>query len=147
MQSEKFRQWLHESGLSRKSKLSLDPGNVLTRETDHVLILRMLLSVVQRKRWEYHRMGIDKSSAFDTIRRSSILKLPVEYGCNDDEIRLVRLLRSTTMIRVNVNGTLSAQFQSLLGSFQGDCLSGFLPLCLLAPFVSFALPYCHHGST
>ena len=43
---------------------------------------------------------------------------------NEDEIRLVRLLLSNTVVRVNVNGTLSAQFLSLLDAFQGDCLSG-----------------------
>ena len=77
-------------------------------------------------------MGIDMSSAFDTIRRTSILELLVKCGCNDDEIRLVRLLLSNTKLRVNVNGTLSAQFQSLLGAFQGDCLSGCLFTLVLA---------------
>ena len=77
-------------------------------------------------------MGIDMSSAFDTIRRSSILDLLVKCGCNDDEIRLVRLLLSNTRIRVNVNGTLSVEFLSLLGAFQGDCLSGCLFTLVLA---------------
>ena len=99
---------------------------------DIVWCQRVLLSVVQRKKWEYHRMGIDMSSAFDTIRRSSILDLLVECGCDDDEIRLVRLLLSNTKLRVNVNGTLSAEFQSFLGAFQGDCLSGCLFTLVLA---------------
>ncbi|XP_063687758.1 uncharacterized protein LOC134821025 [Bolinopsis microptera] len=91
-----------------------------------------MLSVVQRKRWEYHRMGIDMSSAFDTIRRSTILDLLVECGCDDDEVRLVRLLLSNTKLKVNINGTLSAEFQSFLGAFQGDCLSGCLFTLVLA---------------
>ncbi len=77
-------------------------------------------------------MGIDMSSAFDTIRRTSILELLVKCGCNEDEIRLVRLLLSNTKLRVNVNGTLSAEFHSLLGAFQGDCLSGCLFTLVLA---------------
>ena len=77
-------------------------------------------------------MGIDMSSAFDTIRQSSILELLVKCGCNDDEIRLVRLLLSNTKLRVNVNGTLSAEFLSFLGAFQGDCLSGCLFTLVLA---------------
>ncbi len=99
---------------------------------DIVWCQRMLLSVVQRKRWEYHRMGIDMSSAFDTIRRTSILELLVKCGCDDDEIRLVRLLLSNTKLRVNVNGTMSIEFQSFLGAFQGDCLSGCLFTLVLA---------------
>ena len=45
---------------------------------DIVWCQRVLLSVVQQKRWEYHRMGIDMSSAFVTIRRTSILELLVK---------------------------------------------------------------------
>ena len=99
---------------------------------DIVWCQRVMLSVVQRKRWEYHRMGIDMSSAFDTIRRSTILDLLVECGCDDDEIRLVRLLLSNTKLKVNINGTLSAEFLSFLGAFQGDCLSGCLFTLVLA---------------
>ncbi len=50
----------------------------------------------------------------------------------DDEIRLVRLLLSNTKLRVNVNGTMSVEFQSFLGAFQGDCLSGCLFTLVLA---------------
>ena len=101
---------------------------------DIVWCQRVLLSVVQRKKCEYHRMGIDMSSAFDTIRRTTILALLVEAGCEEDEIRLVRLLLSNTKLRVKVNGTctLSLEFQSLLGAFQGDCLSGCLFTLVLA---------------
>ena len=100
---------------------------------DIVWCQRVMLSVVQRKRWEYHHnMGIDMSSAFDTIRRSTILDLLVECGCDEDEIRLARLLLSNTKLRVNVNGSLYAEFQSFLGAFQGDCLSGCLFTLVLA---------------
>jgi len=99
---------------------------------DIVWCQRMLLSIVQRKKFEYHRMGIDMSSAFDTIKRTTILNLLVKCGCTDDEIRLVRLLLSNTKIRIRVNKTLSVEFQSLLGAFQGDCLSGILFTLVLA---------------
>ena len=99
---------------------------------DIVWCQRVLLSVVQRKKWEYHRMGIDMSSAFDTIKRSTILKLLKICDCTEDELRIVRLLLSNTKLRVNVNGVLSAEFTSLLGAFQGDCLSGCLFTLVLA---------------
>ena len=99
---------------------------------DIVWCQKMLLSVVQRKRWEYHRMGIDMSSAFDTIRRTQILELLVECGCEEDDVRVVRLLLSNTKLRVKVNGVLSVEFESFLGAFQGDCLSGCLFTLVLA---------------
>ena len=99
---------------------------------DIVWCQRILVSIVQRKKWEYHRMGIDMSSAFDTIRRTTILDLLKAAGCNEDDIRLVRFLLSNTKLRVRVNGHLSAEFESLLGAFQGDCLSGCLFTLVLA---------------
>ena len=69
------------------------------------------------------------SSAFDTIRCSTIIDLLVECGCDEDEIRLVRLLMSTTKLRVNVNGSLSTEFQRCIPRrlfvwlFVHNCLS------------------------
>ena len=99
---------------------------------DIVWCQRVLLSIVQRKKWEYHRMGIDMSRAFDTIKRTTILKLLELCGCTEDEVRVVRLLLSNTKLRVKVNQALSDEFQSLLGAFQGDCLSGCLFTLVLA---------------
>ena len=93
---------------------------------DIVWSQRMLISVVLRKHHEFHKMGIDMSSAFDTIKRSTILKLLEDAGCSEDDIRLVRLLMANTKIRVRVNSTLSAEFVSTNGAFQGDSLSGTL---------------------
>ena len=43
-------------------------------------------------------MGIDMSSAFDAIRRTSILELLVKCGCDDFEVRLARLLLSNAKL-------------------------------------------------
>ena len=77
-------------------------------------------------------MGIDMSNAFDTIRRTDILGLLIKCGCNSDEVRLVRLLLSNTVIKVVVSGFASSEFQSTVGAFQGDCLSGCLFTLVLA---------------
>ena len=77
-------------------------------------------------------MGIDMSAAFDTIKRSTILNLLADAGCSDDDIRLVRFLLSNTKIRVRVNNTFSVVFETTLGSFQGDSLSGCLFTLVLA---------------
>ena len=99
---------------------------------DLVWAERMLISVVTRKHFEYHKMGIDMSRAFDTIKRQTILDLLAKAGCTDDDLRLVRLLLANTMLKVRVEGELSAVFESLLGSFQGDSLSGKLFTLVLA---------------
>ena len=90
------------------------------------------------------------SSAFDTIRRSTILSLLSDAGCSEDDIRLVRFLLSNTILKVRVNSATSIEFETTMGSFQGDSLSGCLftlvlagalyHLRLLIPFRP-ALPY------
>lgn len=87
---------------------------------------RILISVVKEKKWEFHKMGIDMSSAFDTIKRSVILELLLDAGCCDDDIRLVRYLLSNTKLKIKINNTISLEFETSEGSFQGDAASGAL---------------------
>ena len=92
----------------------------------------MLISVVYQKEWEYHKVGIDMSSAFDSIKRATILNLLVDAGCTEDDVRLVRFLLANTKLKFKVNHDLSTEFQSTNGSFQGDSLSGILFTLTLA---------------
>ena len=92
----------------------------------------MLIAVVMNKQFCFHKMGIDMSSAFDTIRRSTILSLLSDAGCSEDDIRLVRFLLSNTILKVRVNSATSIEFETTMGSFQGDSLSGCLFTLVLA---------------
>ncbi|KAI8519244.1 hypothetical protein Bbelb_025010 [Branchiostoma belcheri] len=98
---------------------------------DIVWAQRMLVSVVMSKHWDFHKMGIDMSRAFDTIKRSKILEVLDQAGCNNDELRLVRLLLSGTKLKVRVRSTHSADFETSIGSPQGDSLSPVLFTCYL----------------
>ncbi|KAG7517035.1 hypothetical protein JOB18_047739 [Solea senegalensis] len=46
----------------------------------------ILISVVMIKHWDFYKMGIDMSRAFDTIKRSKILEVLDQAGCNDDKL-------------------------------------------------------------
>ena len=99
---------------------------------DIVWAQRMLISVMIRKRWTYYKMGLDMSRAFDTVKRDTIITLLHDAGCCDDDIKLVQYLLSNTKLKVRVNSSLSELFESLLGAFQGDSLSGKLFTLVLA---------------
>ena len=82
-------------------------------------------------------MSIDMSSAFDTINRQTVLNVLDDAGCTDDEIKMVRLLLSNTILKIKVNNSFSVEFQSTTGAFQGDALSGnLLSLKLLRSIIS-----------
>ena len=93
---------------------------------------RMLLSVVKEKHWSVHKMGIDMSSAFDTIKRSVLLDLLRDAGCSEDDIKLVRYLLSNTKLKIKIEKTVSDEFIVSIGAFQGDSLSGNLFTVYLA---------------
>ena len=99
---------------------------------DLVWAQRMMISVMARRKWTFHKMGIDMSRAFDTVRRTTIIDLLKDAGCSEDDIRLVSYLLSNTKLKVRVNSSLSEKFESLLGAFQGDSLSGKLFTLVLA---------------
>jgi hypothetical protein len=51
----------------------------------------MLTSVVLSKHWDFYKMGINMSRAFDTIQKQRILQIVHQDGCDDDALRMVRL--------------------------------------------------------
>ena len=63
------------------------------------------------------------SRAFDTIKRSNILNLLRDANCTEDDIRLVRFLLSRTKLKVKINNILSSEFESTIGSFQGEMVT------------------------
>ncbi|KAL6486765.1 hypothetical protein MHYP_G00061570 [Metynnis hypsauchen] len=99
---------------------------------DIVWAQRMLVSVVMMRKWNFYKMGIDMSKAFDTIKRKKILEVLLQAGCNEDELRLIRTLLACTRMRVHINKELSAEFETTIGSPQGDSLSPVLFTCYLA---------------
>ena len=94
--------------------------------SDIVWAQRMLISVVMRKNWSFCKLGIDMSRAFDTVKRDVIIEVLKDAGASEDDVRIVQYLLSNTKLKVRVNSTFSEVFETLLGAFQGDSLSGKL---------------------
>ena len=86
----------------------------------------MLISVVMKKEFEFSKVNIDMTSAFNTIRRQTTINLLEIVGCSSDDIRLVQYMMANTTLTVKVNGTMSPTFEYNLGAAQGDSLSGKL---------------------
>ena len=75
----------------------------------------MLISVLMTRKWDFHKMGIDMSRAFVTIKRKRILDVPLQTGCNDAELRLVRALLAWTELWVHLKNELSDIFETSIG--------------------------------
>lgn len=86
----------------------------------------MLTAIVIKREFEYSKVNIDMSSAFNTIRRQTTVELLEKAGCPRNGIRLVQYLLSNTKLRVCVNRTVSDEFEFNIGACQGDSLSGKL---------------------
>ena len=84
----------------------------------------MLSSVVARREFEYSKMNIDMSAAFNTICRQTTINLLIDAGCSRDDIRLVQYLLSNTKLTVTVNRSVSSEFTINIGAYQGDSLAG-----------------------
>ena len=61
----------------------------LYTSADIVWAQRVLVAVVMTKGWDYFKLGIDLSKAFDTIKRKQVLDALLQAGCNEDDVRLV----------------------------------------------------------
>ena len=94
--------------------------------TDIIWAHRWIIAKTQIVKIKVFITGIDMSSAFDTIHRDKLLKI-VETFLDDDEIRIIRVLLSNTILQIKTtNGVKCEPFISTVGSPQGDGISGML---------------------
>ena len=91
--------------------------------SDIVWSYRWIIAKAQEVQIKIYIIGIDMSSAFDTIDRSKLVQI-VESFLDEDEARIVRRLLSNTTIEVRVKGAESEPFVSNIGSPQGGSISG-----------------------
>lgn len=92
---------------------------------DAVWTHRWLCARVQKYRERIDILGIDLSWAFDTVDRHKLLAV-LESFLPEDEIRLIRLLLSKTMLSLRSGHTTLRPFESNTGTPQGDSLSPIL---------------------
>ena len=93
---------------------------------DLVWAQNMMISVVMRKEFEFSKVSLDMSAAFNTIRRGTTINLLEDAGCSMDDMRLVQYLMANTTLTVRVNSTMSKVFKYNIGASQGDSLAGKL---------------------
>ena len=67
--------------------------------------------------------GLDMSSAFDTIDREELMSILEEF-LDEDEVRMCRLLLSTTTTTLRFDNSPEQTFSTNKGSPQGDAISG-----------------------
>ncbi|XP_063682550.1 uncharacterized protein LOC134817344 [Bolinopsis microptera] len=93
---------------------------------DLVWAQSMLISVVMKKEFEWNKVSIDMSAAFNTIRRGTTIRLLEAEGCSRDDLRLVQYLMANTTLVVRVCSTDSEMFSFNIGASQGDITAGKL---------------------
>ena len=65
-----------------------------------------------RKEFEWSKVSIDMSAAFETIRRRTTINLLETVGCFSDDLRLVQYLMANTTQVVRVKSTDSDVFNT-----------------------------------
>ena len=91
--------------------------------TDIVWAHRWISAKVQNQEMTVYIIGIDMSSAFDTIFRHKLIEI-AETIMNEDEVRMLRVLLTATTLEIKVKGAETNAFVSNIGSPQGDAISG-----------------------
>lgn len=89
--------------------------------SDIVWTHRWMVSRIQKYKEEYTILGIDLSSAFDTVDRKKLLDV-VKTFLDQDHVKLIRLLLSNTSLELS-SGQETTTINTILGSPQGDSFS------------------------
>ena len=89
--------------------------------SDIVWSHKWLISKIQKVKEEFTILGIDMTSAFDTIDRTKLLEVCATF-LEEDEVRIIEILLSNTSLELHC-GDSSKIIPTLTGSPQGDGLS------------------------
>ena len=93
--------------------------------SDIVWSYRWIAAKMQKVESKVFVTGIDMTSAFDTIKRSNLLKILASF-LEEDEMRMLRVILSNTSLELKMADVETVSFKSNIGSPQGDSLSGQL---------------------
>ena len=96
------------------------------RSTSNIIwAYKWIIAKTQSSQIRVYVTSIDMSSAFDTIRRDTLINI-VKNFLDEDEVRMIQLLLSNTTLDIRINKAETKPFNSNMGSRQGDALSGVL---------------------
>ena len=102
--------------------------------SDIVWFHGFLAARVQKFHEEIMIIGIDVTSAFDTIKRTKLIDI-LESFLREDEISIIRILLSNTTLDIKSFNNISNPFSTNVGSPQGDGLNG----CFFITYLEKAL--------
>ena len=90
--------------------------------------IQTLKATIDRYRERYNTTSIDLTKAFDSMTRVILLEIfeTNRLAKDEDEMRMLQYLLSTTKLRVKVNQTVGEEFDTNIGTPQGDALSPIL---------------------
>jgi hypothetical protein len=94
--------------------------------TDNIFMIRQIIEKCYEYNIDIHKIFIDYTHAFDSIKRNKILDSLTQYKIPPKLIRLVKLTMENTMAKVKVNNTYTSEFRVESGVKQGDPLSPML---------------------
>ena len=110
-----------------------------TTTTSHILTLRRILEGARRKQLPVAMAFIDFVKAFDSINRSSLMKILRAYGIPDAIVDLIQWLYTNTKAQVLTADGLTAIFEIVAGVLQGDTLAPYLFIIVLDYVLRIAL--------
>lgn len=96
-----------------------------------MLAHKILIAGAKTKKFKVTVVGIDMSKAFDTVKRSQILDLIRDWGVEEGDIGLIKLLLNKTSLQIKSGKKIGSKFQTDIGVPQGDGLSPILFTILL----------------
>ena len=95
--------------------------------TEMAFAAQMIRAMVDKYKEKYNFVGTDLTAAFDRALRQLLMTiLKDECLFNEDELRMVQVMMSGTILRIRIGGEMGEPFETRVGVPQGDSLSPML---------------------
>jgi hypothetical protein len=94
--------------------------------TDNIFIVRQIYEKCHEYNIALHNIFIDISQAFDTVKKDVIYNSLIKHNVPDKLIKLIKLTKQRTKMKVKINDSYSEWFETKTGVRKGDVLFALL---------------------
>ncbi len=120
MLNERVEKWSMDNKIICKEQIGFEKKS---RPADHLLVLKTLIDVYNKKGKKLFTCFVDYQKAFDSVWRAGLFHKLLKYGMNKDLVNIIKNMYDKTSTCLKMNDQITPQFRTYCGVRQGGILS------------------------
>ena len=120
MLNERVEKWSIDNKIICKEQIGFEKKS---RPADHLLVLKTLIDIYNKKGKKLYTCFVDYQKAFDSVWRAGLFYKLLKYGMSRDIVNIIKNMYAKTSTCLKMGDEITPQFRTYCGVRQGCILS------------------------